>query len=153
MRLSADDQMLLQRFLDRELAADEAASLRSRLDREPELAAGFAEFEELSRGFAAGRSAGFVAPAGFTAAVLAEVRKLPDRIRLQEAEFSARAMVLCRRLLLAAAILFGLGLCWHIGLFDGGSATTLEAAPDEIDRVLDQIDAIVRSLKSAEQPR
>jgi len=146
MQLSSADQRLLQRFHDREMGAEESVAFRRRLENEPDLRRGLAALEKLSGGFVAGREPAFAAPAGFTAGLLAEVRQLPGRIALQEAELSAGALTLCRRVLLVATILFGLGLCWQAGLFDVEGATTLEATPvDEVEREMKRLDAIVQS--------
>lgn len=145
MQLSSHDLRLLQKFRDGEMIGTEAAAFRSRIEAEPALRAGLDELGELARGFAAGRSQAFTVPAGFTAALLAEVRQLPDRIRLQEVEISTAALALCRRLLIAAALLFGLGLCWHAGLFSGGRSDRLEAAPAAVEREMERLDAIVAS--------
>ncbi|MCR9244712.1 MAG: hypothetical protein NXI31_06755 [bacterium] len=147
MQLSDNDQRLLQKYRDGELAGSEAEALKARLSNEPGLAAGLAELDELARGFVSGREATFAAPAGFTAGLLAEVRQLPDRIQMAEAEVAGSALVMCRRLLLAAAVLFGLGLCWHAGLFDNGRNETLEADPAEVQREMERLDELVRSRK------
>ena len=153
MNLSSADQALLHRFHDDELPAAEAAAFRVRLEAEPTLRAALAELEELRRGSAGGRDRVFSAPAGFTARLLAEVRRLPDRIALREAEASARAAVMCRRILLAATVLFGLGLCWQAGLFDFGRPSRLEAAPGEIEREMERLDAIAHDLPPAQERR
>ncbi len=145
MQISSHDQRLLQKFSDGEMNQVEAAAFQTRLEAEPALRSGLAELEELARGFVTGRSQTFSAPAGFSASLLAEVRQLPNRIQLREAEVSGAALVLCRRVLIAAAILFGIGLCWHAGLFPDGRNDTLEAAPAEVEREMERLDEIVRS--------
>jgi len=154
MTLSSHDQRLLQKFRDDEMSADESVAFEARLQAESpdaeSLRSGLAELEELSRGFVAGRSKAFAAPAGFTSTLLAEVRQLPGRIQLRQAEISGAALVLCRRMLLAAAILFGLGLCWHAGLFPDGRSDKLEAGPAEIEQEMDRLDAIIRGWKASE---
>ena len=45
------------------------------------------------------------------------------------------------------AILFGIGLCWHAGLFPNDRSDKLEAAPaDELQQEIDRLDAIARTL-------
>lgn len=154
MKLPHQDELLLQRYRDGELSTDEAARLRHRLDAEPALRAALTGLEELSGLFATGKAAAaFAAPAGFTAQVLAEARRLPDRIRLREAEASARAVVVCRRLLLAAVVLFGIGLLWHSGLFRPAGSDVLTATPDDVDREMQRLDAIVHDWNSALERR
>lgn len=148
MHLSSHDQRLLQRFRDGEMSSEESAAFKARLETEqaPEaelFRSGLAELEELSRGFVAGQATAFAAPAGFTASLLAEVRQLPSRIQLQQAEISGAALRLCHRVLIAAAILFGLGLCWHAGLFPDGHSDLLEAGPAEVQKEMDRLDAII----------
>ncbi|MCA8954046.1 MAG: hypothetical protein KDE27_31350 [Planctomycetes bacterium] len=144
---TTDDQRLLQKFRDGELGPSESTAFAARLAAEPTLRAGLQELEELTRGFAADRARTFTPPAGFTASVLAEVRQLPNRLELRQIEVSGVALTLCRRLLLAAAILFGIGLCWHAGLFPNDRSDKLEAAPaDELQQEIDRLDAIARTL-------
>lgn len=145
MQIPKNDVRLLHRFLDGELAGDEAAACRARLEREPLLRQGLQELQDRARGFAIARTTGVVAPAGFTAGVLAAVRRLPDREALRAAEVGPDLVVLCRRLLLAAAILFGIGLLWQSGLFVGRSTDTLQATPSVIDREMQRLDAIIQS--------
>lgn len=145
MTLSQRDQILLQRYFDREMTDVEAARFRARIGEEPALRAALDELTDLRSGFAAGRAACFAAPAGFTAGVLAEVRQLPGRLELEQTERTGQALVLCRRVLLAAAILFGLGLCWHAGLFAGDRTSNLEAG-EAAQQELDKLDEFARSL-------
>jgi hypothetical protein len=134
-----DDERRLDRFLDGALSAAEAAGLRRRLDGEPLLAAALQERMRLRRGFAAGREAVFVPPAGFAARVVAAARLLPpDRA-------AADVVALCRRVLLAAAVVLGAALLWRSGLFASPGDGTLQAAPDEVDRVIDLLDARSRT--------
>ena len=145
MQISSQDQRLLHKYRDGEMSDSDATAFRARLAAEPVLRSGLAELDELARGFLAGAGRTFTPPQGFTAGVLAAVRQLPSRIQLQQAEISASAMVLCRRVLIAAAILFGIGLAWHAGLFPDGRSDTLEAAPAEVEREMERLDEIVRS--------
>jgi len=145
MHASQNDERLLYRFLDGELTADEAVACRTRLEREPQLRQCLEELRNRASGFATARAEGNVAPAGFTAGVLAAVRRLPDREALRAAEFAPHLVVLCRRLLIAAAIVIGLGLLWQTGLFTGRSADTLQARPGEIEQEMQRLDDIIKS--------
>jgi anti-sigma factor RsiW len=147
MNISASDERLLHRFLDGALAGEEAVACRSRLAAEPALRQGLAGLQQLRAAFAEARQPVMAAPAGFTAGVLAAARRLPTQVELREAgDWDAVAgpgMVrLCRRLLLAAAVLFGLGLLSQSGLFGDGRADTLQAAPDEVHREMQRLDAL-----------
>lgn len=144
MKLSHQDELLLQRHLDGELDAVAAAAFRARLAAEPQLARAADEARSLHAGFLAAREATRRPSPSFTAGVLAAVRRLPDRQQLEQAEVAAGAIGTCRRILLAAAILAGLGLLWHFGFVHDGP-TTLQAAPGEIQREIDRLDALLQS--------
>jgi len=51
---------------------------------------------------------------------------------------------LCRRLLVAAAVLFGLGLLWHAGVFGEGRGDSLQAAPGDVQREMDRLDVRIQ---------
>ncbi len=143
MKLSYADELLLHRFLDAELAAAEVAAFETRLVAEPLLRRHLEQARALRAGFAAGRAGGPVAAVGFTAGVLAAARRLPSRQEMDQIEISAGLVRTCQRLLMAAAIVFAIGLAWHGGLFDGGRCDTLQAAPDEVEREMQRLDALV----------
>lgn len=145
MTLSHHDELLLQRHLDGELDAAAASALAARLAAEPDLAQAAAAARSLRAGFALARAATMRPSASFPAKVLAATRQLPDRLRLEQAERAAGAVGLCRRLLLAAAILAGLGLLWHSGLVRDSQPTMLQAAPGEMQREIDLLDAKLES--------
>jgi hypothetical protein len=95
-------------------------------------------------------------PAGFAERVVAATRALPSREAMIQADrlaadLGATVVRLCRRIVLAAIVLFALGLAFASGLLDGGGAGTVEAAPDEVQRELDRLDALLSGQR--EQPR
>lgn len=137
-----NDERTLQRFLDGQLDPAAAAAFRSALASDAALRERVETERRLRAGFAAAR--GTTAPAGFTAGVMAAVRRLPGRDVLEQQDVGDRIVRLCRRLLIAAAVLFGIGLVWHSGLFDV-STSRLEAAPDEIQREMERLDALIRA--------
>lgn len=149
MKISQHDEQNLHRLLDDALSPAEAAALRLRLEAEPALRRHYEAAQRLRAGFAAVRATGAVAPVGFTAGVLAGVRRLPSRQELEEREVGDSIVRLCRRLLVAAALVFGLGFAWRCGLLDGSRSNTLEAAPDKVQREtqreLDRLDALIQS--------
>jgi anti-sigma factor RsiW len=150
MKLSHSDELLLHRFLDGEIAAAEVAAFEARLGAEPLLRQRLEQQRALRAGFAAHREGGAVpatAPAtGFTARVLAAARRLPSRQQMDLLEAANAWVRTCQRLLVAAAIVFGIGMAWHSGLFDGGRADTLQAAPDEIEQEMKRLDSVADSL-------
>ncbi len=146
MKLSHQDELLLQRHLDGELDAAASAALRARLAAEPELAKGLDEARALRTGFLVGRATAMRPSASFTGKVLAAARQLPSRRELEQADVAERAMRVCRRILLAAALLAGVGLLWQFGAARSGGSGQLQAVPDEAQRVIDELDAKAQSL-------
>ena len=144
MSFSREDQEL-QRYIDGELPAEDAAAFAARMLQDAGLRERVEAAEALRGGFAAADGCAAVgAPAGLTANVLAEVRRLPSRDQLRQIDVAAGAVQLCRRLLLAAAVLLGVGFAVYVGLFDGQGSRTLEAAPEqEIERQMERLDALI----------
>jgi len=140
------DERLLQRYLDGELPADDAGEFGKRLMAEPAMRERLRDAEALRAGFRAAKAGSrdaIQAPAGFTAKVVAATRSLPSRQQLEQVDLLQHAVRLCRRVLLAAALVAGAGLLWHVGLFDGGRDDTLQAAPDEIQHEMERLDRII----------
>jgi anti-sigma factor RsiW len=130
MSLSSADELLVQRHVDGELAPAAAAAFAARLAAEPVLRQRVESLPALRTGDFAGK-------------VMAAVRQLPSRQQLEQAGAAGGAAMFCRRLLLAAALLAGLGLAWGLGLCDGGAPQELHATPDEMQRELDRLDGIL----------
>ena len=147
MKLDAADALLLQRYLDQEMSIEDTVAFRRRLVAEPALREAAAEHAAIAEGFAAARQDVRRAPAGFAAAVLAEVRQLPARVQLEAAESTAVVLRICRRVLIAAAILCALGLALRSGLFDAGLGEQLHAAPDEVQAEMQRLDELARGLE------
>jgi hypothetical protein len=143
MTLPRHDRMLLQRHLDGELEGPANAAFAARVAAEPELAQAAAVERELRAGLAAAGRVRTMRPSpSFTANVLAAARRLPSRQLLEQQDVAAGAISLCRRLLLAAAILAGLGLVWHSGLVRGAQPESLQATPGDIVREIERLDAL-----------
>src|SRR5690606_11800267 len=87
MSFSKTDQQL-QRYLDGQLSESEAAAFAARMLSDGGLRQQVETMERVRAGFAseAGTAKAGVmrAPAGFTASVMAEVRRLPSREQLQQ---------------------------------------------------------------------
>jgi anti-sigma factor RsiW len=144
--LSSEDELALQRYLDGQLATAAAAAFAARLAAEPALAHRLDEAKALRAMFGRAAAAVVRPRAGFAAGVLAAVRRLPSRDLLLQAEQAEVALRVCRRLLLAAMLLAGIGLAWGSGLVGDERADTLQAAPTaEAQQELDRLDAILRS--------
>lgn len=144
MSLSAADELLVMRHVDGELAPAAAAAFVVRLAAEPALRQRVESLQALRAGFVAGRESGPRPRPDFASKVLASVRQLPSRQQLEQAGAVGGAVTFCRRLLLAAALLGGVGLAWGTGLFDGGAPQELHATPDEMQRELDRLDAMLQ---------
>ncbi len=153
MKLTTADSLLLQRYLDREMPTDQVEAFRRRLAAEPALRAAAAEREAIAAGFAAARQDVRRAPAGFVVGVLAEVRQLPARVQIEAAESSAVVLRVCRRVLLAAAIVAGIGLVLRTGLFETGFGEQLHAGPEEIQTEMNRLDEIAKGLDAPQVER
>ncbi|MEO6594633.1 MAG: hypothetical protein ABIP94_07755, partial [Planctomycetota bacterium] len=103
--ISLSDERLLHRLLDGELDTRVTAELQARLGGEPALRQRFEREQALRAGFQAVRARGRTAPASFTTGVIAAVRRLPSRTEIEQSEVSERILRMCRRLLIAAAVL------------------------------------------------
>lgn len=138
--LSRPDLLLIDRYLDGALRADELTAARIRLEAEPALRIGLQERMQLRRGFEAGRGAVYGAPDGFAAGVVAAARRLP--IAEDAVETVSR---LCRRIVFAAAAIVLAAVLWQSGLFHERGNGTLQAAPDEAARIIDALDAKIHA--------
>src|SRR5262245_63790693 len=146
MRLTHADELLLHRFLDGEMDSAQAVAFEARLAAEPRLRLRLEDERALRAGFAAAHAGGPAPRAGFTAGVLAAARCLPSRQQLKRDEVVAEFVRACRRVLVAAAVLFGISLAWHAGLMNGRRSDTLQAAPSwEVEKEMKRLDALIES--------
>ncbi|MFY9345162.1 MAG: hypothetical protein WAT39_21915 [Planctomycetota bacterium] len=144
MSIPHRDELLLQRFLDDRLDPAERAAFAARLAAEPVLQGAAATARTLRSGFAAARDTGVRAPsAGFTAGVLAAARQLPSRLELERQDVAQTAIRWCQRLLLAAAVVAGLGGLWHSGLVFETAPATLQANSGEVQREIERLDELL----------
>jgi hypothetical protein len=60
-------------------------------------------------------------------------------------DLAASGIRICRRLLVAAAVVAGIGLLWQAGLVRLGTPAVLQASPGEMQRVIDELDAVHNS--------
>ena len=121
MNLSKTDRTLVARYIDDELDAQERAQFEQRLASDLTLSSAVTDarsHRDLLRAadpVASGPVAsGQVAPAGFAAGVLDSVRGMPARSELveqvREEEAVGDAVTFSRRIAMAAAVLFGIGV-------------------------------------------
>jgi anti-sigma factor RsiW len=156
MSFSKSDQEL-QRYVDGQLSESEAATFAVRMLSDNELRQRVEALEQVQAGFATAADSRSVngpigAPAGFTANVMSEVRRLPSREQLQQNDMAETTVRLCRRLLIAAAMLLGLGLGWQSGLLSPNGSDQIEAAtPAEVESEMQRLDDMI--MKSMEAPR
>ena len=141
------------RYVDGELSAELRSAFEARLPRDHALAQAVSETRELRLLFAPSRDP--VPPVlspGFRTRLLQEVRSLPSRDDLlaelgEEGELEqaqGASSETARRLLLAAALIFGLALLMFSGLLRGADTARLEATPDLLRR-LDKLDVQIKT--------
>jgi hypothetical protein len=145
--VSRDDERMLDRFLDEALSVAELGVCRRRLEQEPQLRAALQERKHLRQGFRAGRGQSFAAPADFASSVVVAARRLP----VDRAEDSD-LVVVCRRLLMAAAAILVVAALWSSGLFRAAASSDLQAVPDDVQRLIQELDAKAASV-APEKPR
>ena len=152
MSFSKSDQEL-QRYVDGQLSESEAATFAVRMLSDNKLRQRIEALEQARAGFAAAADVTPArAPAGFTANVMSEVRRLPGREQLLQNDMAETSVRLCRRLLIAAAMLLGLGLGWQSGLLSSNGSGQIEAAtPVEVESEMQRLDDLI--MKSMEAPR
>ena len=151
-----DDPTMLDaaRYVDGQLSPAERAAFAMRLSREPALATAVRLTQSLRAPFAAVRDAesSQLSP-GFAARVLHAARRLPTPAErgvaapgqlLDDSLADTTALPLARRMLVAAAFIFGLGLLTFGGLLRRGDSSRLEAAPVLLKK-LDDLDAKIRA--------
>jgi anti-sigma factor RsiW len=150
MKLTHADELLLHRFLDGEMDSAQAVAFEARLAAEPRLRRRLEDETNLRAGFAAAHAGSPAPRAGFTAGVLAAARRLPSRQQLERDEVVVDLVRSCRRVLIAAAVLFGICLAWYAGLMNSLS-DTLQAAPAgpapraEVEKEMKRLDALIES--------
>jgi len=146
MKLTHADELLLHRFLDGEMDSAQAVAFEARLAAEPRLRRSLEDATALRAGFAAAHAGGPAPRAGFTAGVLAAARCLPSRQQMKRDDVAADFVRACRRVLIAAAVLFGISLAWHAGLVNSRRSDTLQAAPSwEVEQEMKRLDALIES--------
>jgi anti-sigma factor RsiW len=138
--LADRDLQLLDRYVDGALEGPALDALRARLASEPALRAGLQHRNELRRTVRASAEVAFSPRAGFADRVLAASRRLPE----PEQEAGVEMVRLCKRILLVAAAVFAAAMLWQGAMTFSGGSSSLQAAPDEAQRIVDDLDARIR---------
>lgn len=142
-----EERLLASRYVDGELGVREASEFEARLAADGELSVLVGELRDDRAWFAPGRDEAAPAPSeGFQARVLRDVRRLPRGDELSGTEASAGIVsfeVACRRIMVAAALLIGIGLLVFGGLLHAADSGELEASPAEIQRKMEELDAVI----------
>lgn len=147
------DHLLLQRFLDAQMDPAARAAFASRLAAEPELQQAAEAARALRAGFVAAQTLAVRPPSPtFVADVMAAVQRLPAREQLERADVAASAIRLCRRILLAAAILAVMGGIWYSGLVRPTAAPAVQADSSEVQREVERLDALLEGGKVPPPP-
>jgi anti-sigma factor RsiW len=142
-RIQKADERRLHRFLDGELDAPAQQLLRTRLLAEPLLQARLRELEAVRALFAADRGERPPAPKGFTSDVLAAVRQQTlEQGWRRNVDDDSDLIRLCRRILVAAALLFSLAAVIQSGLLQSRSSV-VEAGPDRIRAECRRLDELI----------
>ncbi len=151
--LTEEDQMLVARFVDGELDAPARREFETRLADEPALRAAVDELTQTSSLFDAGRAEATPQPSeGFQDRVLREIRRLPTGQELATAGSGdvAHFEAFCRRLMVAAVLLIGLGVLVFAGILRQSDTGKLEASPQEVREEMERLDALTVELAPRE---
>lgn len=139
--LSDQDLRLLDRYLDEAIEGPALDSIRRRLAAEPALRSGLQQRMDLRRATTAAAALQFSPRAGFAERVVAASRRLPE----PGPEVGDEIVRLCKRILWIAAAVFVAALLWHGATTWNGGAESLQAAPDEAQQIVDELDAKIRA--------
>jgi anti-sigma factor RsiW len=138
------------RYVDGQLTKAECLAFELRMQRDPQLLLAVEAVRALRVPFAAAAAVPPPpAPAGFSKRVLQAVRRLPvadetgPGATLEPSEVGVVQLV--RRSLLAAALIFGLGLLMFAGLLRRADSSRLEAAPGTHKKLLDDLDQKIKA--------
>lgn len=133
------------RYVDGQLSAEARVDFEARLLREPALARAVQATRELRAPFAIVRDdAPPRLPPDFAARVVVASRRLPTAAERGVDTADTGTFALARRLLIAAALILGLGLLMFAGLLRHADSGRLEAAPVQ-QKKLDDLDAKIRA--------
>ncbi|MCA8943509.1 MAG: hypothetical protein KDB80_13175 [Planctomycetes bacterium] len=145
--LKDEVRLLASRYVDEELDDREVVKFEARLAAEPKLREFVAELRDDRAWFAAGKAEAPPTPSeGFKARVLRDVHRLPRAEELSDEQAPAQTMafeVACRRIMVAAALLIGIGLLVFGGLLHTADSGKLDASPAEIQRKMEELDAVI----------
>ena len=141
------DERSIARLVDGEMSPGARAEFERRVDAEARLRGAVETAREQARLISSTDPEPMCAPLDFSAAVLDRVRRMPSRDDLMrqshDEEVEVEVVVFARKMIVAAAILFGLAVLFGLKMFEGsGSPQELQA---EDDQMIKQIDELVRT--------
>ena len=149
-RVNKQDETRIARYLDGEMVDAESKEFDVRLQEEdPILCAALRTAQEQSRVLSDACREPLRASASFSTAVLDKVRRMPSRDELEQITASednvAAVVAYGRRLLVAAAVIFGLALLFGFNLLRDDVGPDL-IADDE--KLMKELDAKARELRA-----
>ena len=151
-RPNKNDERSNARYLDGQMPAAEREAFVRRLQSEAQLRDAVCAAEEQTGRIRASAEPPMTAPAGFSAAVLDSVRRMPSRgelVRLTDDEESVMSLVgFARQLLLAAILVLGLALLFGFNLLGNVDNEELDAITRE--QQMQELDKLVIKMKTEE---
>lgn len=146
------DRLLVQRYVDGELAGATLIEFERRLRRETRLSESVAELRAVRQALAAAATTDVSAPAGFSARVLGAMCRLPSPgAPGSEADHQVAAMkVMARRIMVAAVLLCSLALLVWAGLLRRADSGRVDASDR---KALSDLQQRIEREREAERPR
>ena len=137
------DLLACARYVDDEFDAVQRDQFEQRMAAEPALRAHVEELQGM-RGMFRAEPAPAVQPSlGFQARVLDEIRRLPTGEQLASVDRAGGIEFesYCRKFLVAAALIIGIGVLVFAGLLRQADSGELEATPEAIRAEMEQLDS------------
>lgn len=151
-RPNKNDECSTARYLDGQMPAAEREAFVRRLQSEAQLRDAVCAAEEQTRRIRALAEPSMTAPAGFSAAVLDSVRRMPSRdelVWLTNDEESVVSMIgFARQLLVAAILVLGLALLFGFNLL--GNVDNEELDANTREQQMQELDKLVKKMKAEE---
>lgn len=149
-RINNTDRQLVARYIDGELSDENRRAIARRLATEPLLREAVEEAEAQRQALSEAAPEPMRAPAGFAVGVLEAVRQQPSRpelVSITNNEVSVEeSLVLGQRLLVAALILFVLGLAFSMQWVKTTGGGQLRASGDA--QLMKELDEKVKQIRA-----